>query len=55
MATHGHPRYIKDIDIWILTNGQNANALIRALDEFGLGSLQLTVEDFKSPGYVVQL
>ena len=55
VAIHGYPRYTKDIDIWILTSEQNANSLIMVLDEFGFGSLQLTVEDFKSPGYVVQL
>lgn len=55
VAIHGHPRYTKDIDIWILTSEKNASSLIKALNEFGFGSLDLTVEDFKTPGYVVQL
>ena len=55
VAVHGHPRYTKDIDIWILTSEQNADSLINVLDDFGFGSLQWTVEDFSSPGYVVQL
>ena len=55
VAIHGHPRYTKDIDIWILTNRENATAMIRALDEFGFGSLNLSVEDFETEGYVVQL
>ena len=33
VAIHGHPRYTKDIDIWILTNRDNAQALLDALDE----------------------
>jgi hypothetical protein len=55
VAIHGHPRYTKDIDIWILTSEQNASSLINTLDEFGFSSLQLTAEDFESPGYVIQL
>ena len=55
VAIHGHPRYTKDIDIWILTSRENAASLINALDEFGFGSLDLNIEDFEQQGYVVQL
>ena len=55
VAIHGHPRYTKDIDIWILTSELNASSLVSALNEFGFGSLELTVEDFKTQGQVVQL
>lgn len=55
VAIYGHPRYTKDIDIWILTGEENATALLRALDEFGFGSLDLSADDFASPGHVIQL
>lgn len=55
VAIHGHPRYTKDIDIWILTSEENARALLQALVEFGFGSLDLTVDDFNAPGHVIQL
>lgn len=55
VAIHGHPRYTKDIDIWILTNRENAVSLVQALDDFGFGSLDLSVTDFETPGHVVQL
>lgn len=55
VAIHGHPRYTKDIDIWILTNRENAASLVQALDDFGFGSLDLSVTDFETPGHVVQL
>jgi hypothetical protein len=55
VAIHGHPRYTKDIDIWILTSEENAESLLQALAEFGFGSLDLTVDDFNSPGHVIQL
>lgn len=55
VAVHGHPRYTKDLDLWVLADVNNAKNLISALDEFGFGSLDLTKDDFISPGYVVQL
>ncbi len=55
MAVHGHPRYTKDLDLWVLAEVNNAKNLISAMDEFGFGSLDLTKDDFISTGYVVQL
>ncbi len=55
VALHGHPRYTKDLDVWVERNRENAQALIRALAQFGMGSLGLTVEDFLVPDQVVQL
>lgn len=55
VAFHGHPRYTKDIDIWIERTKANANRLIAALDDFGFGSLGLKSEDFLQPGYTIQL
>ncbi len=55
VAFHGHPRYTKDLDIWIWVNKENANNLIQSLKDFGFDSLGLKPEDFLEPGYVVQL
>jgi hypothetical protein len=55
VALHGYPRYTKDLDLWVLTDEDNARKLIAALDAFGFGSLGLTATDFLEPGYVVQL
>jgi hypothetical protein len=55
VAIHGHPRYTKDIDIWILTSEENAESLLQARAGFGFGSLDLTVDDFNSPGHIIQL
>lgn len=35
VAIHGHPRYTKDLDIWIEMTKENAERLIQALDAFG--------------------
>lgn len=55
VALHGHPRYTKDMDIWIEMKPENAVNLVTALEKFGLGSLGLKEEDFLVPGQVVQL
>lgn len=55
LAFHGHPRYTKDLDIWIDKSSENAAHLIKALEQFGFGSLGLKEEDFKTPRQVIQL
>jgi hypothetical protein len=39
VALHGHPRYTKDIDIWVELDKDNAEKLIRAIKQFGLEKL----------------
>jgi hypothetical protein len=55
LAYHGAPRYTGDLDILVHSDSQNAQNILRALGQFGLGSLDLTVEDFTVPDKVVQL
>lgn len=55
VALHGHPRYTKDIDIWIQMTPENANRMVAALHDFGFGSLGLRAEDFLVPDQVIQL
>lgn len=55
VAFHGHPRYTKDIDVWIDLSPDNARRVVAALDEFGFGSLKLTPEKFLQPHKVFQL
>ncbi len=55
VAIHGHPRYTKDIDIWIETLPDNAQRLVQALADFGFQSLGLQVADFLVPDRIVQL
>jgi hypothetical protein len=52
---HGHPRYTKDLDIWIEVGEENAANLVAALDEFGFASAGFTNDDFLNPGEFVQL
>ncbi|MBU1052620.1 MAG: hypothetical protein KKC46_02185 [Proteobacteria bacterium] len=55
VALHGHPRYTKDIDIWIELSPDNAARILRALENFGFGSLNLKPEDFLEKDQIIQL
>ncbi len=55
MAFYGVPRFTGDIDLFVRPEISNARRILDALDEFGFGSLGLTVEDFSRPHKVIQL
>ncbi len=55
IALHGHPRYTKDLDIWLELSEENASKVMKALNDFGFGDLDVTKEDFLHEGMVVQL
>jgi len=45
LAFHGAPRVTGDIDLFVHATGDNAKRILRALDDFGFGSLNLSTED----------
>jgi predicted nucleotidyltransferase len=55
VAFHGHPRYTKDLDVWVLVDPDNAQNLVAALDQFGFASVGLTEDDFLDPKTIIQL
>ena len=55
MAFHARPRYTKDIDILVEASADNAKKILKVLDEFGFGSLNLNVEDLTTEGNIIQL
>jgi hypothetical protein len=55
VALHGHPRYTKDLDVWIELSPVNANNILNALKKFGFGSLGLKQDDFLESDQIVQL
>jgi len=52
---YGHPRYTKDLDIFVEPSFENGRKIIEALAEFGFASLNLRAEDFLDPHSIVQL
>jgi predicted nucleotidyltransferase len=55
VAFHGHPRYTKDLDVWVELSADNARNILAALNDFGFGSLGLKETDFMTPDQFVQL
>ena len=55
VALHGHPRYTRDLDVWVEINSENAANVVRALEQFGFTSLGLQTTDFLMPNQVIQL
>ena len=55
LAFHGAPRYTGDIDVYIKPDRENAQRIIKVLEEFGFSSLELSIEDFQNEDNVVQL
>lgn len=55
LAMHGHPRFTKDIDIWLDCDQSNAERVLKAIADFGFGSLELSASDFSEPNQLIQL
>ena len=55
VGAHGLPRGTKALDVWVLADRENADALMSALEQFGFGDVGLTALDFIGPDVVVQL
>ncbi len=55
LAFYGCPRYTGDLDILVKSDPSNAKNILKAIKEFGFGSLKLTIKDFSSEKKVIQL
>jgi hypothetical protein len=55
VAIHGHPRYTKDLDVWLNNSASNAEKVLQALVQFGFESLGLTKDDFVTADQMIQL
>jgi hypothetical protein len=55
VAYHGHPRYTKDIDVWIWIDPDNASRVVKTLVDFGFESLGLKESDFLETDTIIQL
>lgn len=55
VSIYGYPRYTKDLDVCIESSEENAEKMIQVINDFGLGSLKLTKEDFLKKNFVTQL
>jgi predicted nucleotidyltransferase len=55
LAAYGHPRYTGDLDFWIGCDPGNATRVLKALEQFGFGSLGIAQTDLTTPERVIQL
>jgi hypothetical protein len=55
IALHGHPRYTKDLDLWIWLDQENAKKVVNVLDKFGFSGLDYKIEDLLNPDLIIQL
>jgi len=55
LIQYAEPRYTKDLDLWISADATNAQAVYRALREFGAPLADLTAADFAQAGYFYQM
>jgi predicted nucleotidyltransferase len=55
VSLYSRPKSTQDIDVFIESSMPNANKILKVLDEFGLASLEITVNDLTTNDRVVQL
>lgn len=55
LAFHGAPRYTGDIDIFVKPAKENAQKIMKVLDEFGFGSAGIALPDLENENKVIQL
>jgi hypothetical protein len=55
VSWHGFPRYSGDIDFFVRPGRENAARLLDALEQFGFGSLGITLDDLSAEDRVIQL
>ena len=55
VAHHAIPRNTGDIDFFVRRDQENAEKIVKAIEEFGFGSLNLKPDDFMVEDCVIQL
>ena len=53
VSFHGYPRFTHDVDVVVIPDEKNVEALLSALADFGFGTVDLQVSDFLKPTTVV--
>jgi len=55
LSLYASPRATGDIDLFIKIDPENAKRILRSLEEFGFGSLDVSEEDLLTPAQIIQL
>lgn len=55
VSFYSRPKSTQDIDVFIENSQKNASKILKVLEEFGLASLNITIDDLTAEGKVIQL
>ncbi len=55
VAFYVKPRYTKDLDILVDPSNENAQKILRVLEEFGFSELSISLDDLTQEGNILQL
>jgi predicted nucleotidyltransferase len=55
VAFYVKPRYTKDLDILVDPSNENAQKILRVLEEFGFSELSISIDDLTQEGNILQL
>src|ERR1051325_1584085 len=55
VAYYGYPRFTADLDLFIERSPENAERLVKVIERFGFGDLNLSAVDFLQEDQVIQL
>jgi predicted nucleotidyltransferase len=55
MAVHGYPRATMDIDVWVIGELKNSEAVIKALQRFGAPLDNVSSKDFQKENIIFQI
>lgn len=55
LAHHAHPRFTRDLDLWVEPTPENASRVHAALVDFGAPAEMFSADDFVRPDWTVQL
>lgn len=52
---HAEPRTTKDIDVLVRSTKENAEKIVKAINDFGFGSLDIKIDDLTTKDTIIQL
>jgi len=55
VSFHGYPRYTKDLNIWFESEIQNTEKVLKALNVFGFGSIDIESANLLEENNIIQL
>jgi hypothetical protein len=55
LAAHGQPRFTGDLDVFIERSPLNARRILKALTEFGFGSVSISASELQAVDFVIRL